>query len=329
MRHSFLLVAITSAAMFSGGLATAEVVVGSFEGTTLGGGWTDWQGVNTYSNSTTGATEGIQSIRIVPDQIGYQQGLAFKLQDLPNNVEAFEGFINNTHVAFDITWDPADWTYLDSGWNGARVMLLYNEQGAGWSPPIGINPDDNGFRQPDFDTGNPDNPGFWDIANYETVHTRTMLWDYSHLLPSLTSNATDGWIEFIMVTNAGNFASPVAYYVDNVRFTTPAAPPEGLAGDYNGDGTVDAADYTVWRNNLGGDAAALADGSRDPMNTGPIDGDDYTFWKNNYGNTSEGAGSLAGLAGSVVPEPATIALVISVVVLLNGRRRNKYMYFRI
>jgi hypothetical protein len=323
MRYSYCFLATVLVGSLVSEAISADVVVGSFEGTTLGNGWTDWQGVNSYSNSSTGATNGSQSIQIIPDQIGYQQGLAFKLQDLPNNVEAYDGFVNNTHIAFDITWDLAEWDWLETGWNGARVMLIYNEQGAGWDPPIGINPDENNFRQPDLDTGNPTNQGFWDIVNYENppVHTRTMLWDYSHLLPQLTSNATDGHIEFIMVTNAGNFAAPVAYYVDNVRFTTPEAPPEGLAGDYNGDGFVDAADYTVWRNNLDGDDSAFAAGSRDPGNMGPIDGDDYTFWKNNYGNGNPGAGGLAGLADSVVPEPSTIALILAGLCLVQLRRR--------
>ncbi len=46
-------------------------------------------------------------------------------------------------------------------------------------------------------------------------------------------------------------------------------------GDYNNDGNVDAADYTVWRNNLGGDGATLA--NRDPGNSGIVNQDDYLF----------------------------------------------------
>jgi hypothetical protein len=75
----------------------------------------------------------------------------------------------------------------------------------------------------------------------------------------------------------------------------------GLAGDYNGDGTVDAADYTLWRDNLGGDASALAAGSRDPANFGPVSVEDYAFWTNNLGNSNGGAA-----AAVAVPEPMTI-----------------------
>ena len=93
----------------------------------------------------------------------------------------------------------------------------------------------------------------------------------------------------------------------------------GLPGDYNGDGLVDAADYTVWRNNLGGDPAAFEAGSRDPGNMSlTINGDDYTFWKNNYGG-SLGSG---GLAASVVPEPSAIALVLAAMLAVGGIRRS-------
>jgi hypothetical protein len=84
--------------------------------------------------------------------------------------------------------------------------------------------------------------------------------------------------------------------------------PDPLDGDYNGDLTVNAADYTVYRNALGGVYNPNADGDGD----GVIDRDDYVIWKWNYGH-SAGAGSLAtGLAN--VPEPAalTLTIVISV-----------------
>ena len=41
-------------------------------------------------------------------------------------------------------------------------------------------------------------------------------------------------------------------------FETAAIVPPSLAGDYNGDGVVDAADYTVWRDTFGQTGADLA-----------------------------------------------------------------------
>jgi hypothetical protein len=76
----------------------------------------------------------------------------------------------------------------------------------------------------------------------------------------------------------------------------------GLLGDYNGDGTVDAADYTVWRNRLGSVTALSNDDSLG------VDQDDYDRWKSNFGQTA-GAGSRA-MESATVPEPLTRLLVL-------------------
>jgi hypothetical protein len=73
-----------------------------------------------------------------------------------------------------------------------------------------------------------------------------------------------------------------------------------IAGDYNHNGVVDAADYTVWRDSFGQLGANLA---ADGDNDGQIDAGDYDIWVMNFGNTASGAGS-----GAAVPEPGTIAL---------------------
>lgn len=63
----------------------------------------------------------------------------------------------------------------------------------------------------------------------------------------------------------------------SLDLVTPGA---GLLGDYNLDGTVNAADYTVWRDSLGQTGADLpADGD----NSGTVDTSDYMLWRNNFG----------------------------------------------
>ena len=83
-----------------------------------------------------------------------------------------------------------------------------------------------------------------------------------------------------------------------------AAPPVEQ-GDYNQDGVVDAADYTVWRNIFGQPVTphTLADGD----GSGIIDEGDYDRWKSNFGlvTGSGGSGSSAG-----VPEPSALCLVV-------------------
>jgi hypothetical protein len=71
-----------------------------------------------------------------------------------------------------------------------------------------------------------------------------------------------------------------------------------LAGDYNGDHVVSAADYTVWRNLLGSNTAL----TNETASFGIVDDADYAAWKDNYGAT-DGGGSA-----SVVPEPTTLML---------------------
>lgn len=94
----------------------------------------------------------------------------------------------------------------------------------------------------------------------------------------------------------------------------------GLEGDYNNDGVVNLADYTVWRNNLGAaDESALnfnGDG-------GGVTTDDYQLWKDNFGNGSMGA---AGLQTEVqaVPEPSMLyifgAALFGTAYIVNRRR---------
>ena len=92
-----------------------------------------------------------------------------------------------------------------------------------------------------------------------------------------------------------------------------------IPGDYNGDGIVDAADYTVWRDSFGQIGANPADGTG-PGGTpdGVVDGLDYQFWVDHFGATSAGSG-----AGSfaTVPEPASIVMLAaaSVAFLVFGR----------
>ena len=85
----------------------------------------------------------------------------------------------------------------------------------------------------------------------------------------------------------------------SVVTTTPGTGVVALPGDFNQNGIVDAADYTVWRENVGKPAGTLAN---DP--TGSTIGDaQFNVWKSNFGASS--GGSSAG----VVPEPSAIALL--------------------
>ena len=90
-------------------------------------------------------------------------------------------------------------------------------------------------------------------------------------------------------------------------------------GDYNGDGTVDPADYTVWRNQLG-QSVALPNES---VTLGSVTPEDYAVWKANFGTVSVslGAAGSGSLSNATVPEPPSwLLLVCLAAATLFGRR---------
>lgn len=69
-----------------------------------------------------------------------------------------------------------------------------------------------------------------------------------------------------------------------------------LPGDFNQDGIVDAADYTVWRD---GYLSSLLGHPADADGDGVVDSDDYDIWAANYGAT-------LGPVSAAVPEPSAL-----------------------
>ena len=89
----------------------------------------------------------------------------------------------------------------------------------------------------------------------------------------------------------------------------------GTTGDYNGDGAVDAADYTVWRDHLGTNTPLPND-----VTPATVDQVDYGTWKANFGPLTPGTGSsLENLAA--IPEPSTFAMLWPFVVVFGLLKR--------
>lgn len=86
-------------------------------------------------------------------------------------------------------------------------------------------------------------------------------------------------------------------------------------GDYNFNGVVDGDDYNVFRETFGSTEDLRADGN----GSGAVDAADYTIWRDAF------AAPLPVAAARVVlaPEPSSVALVISLFGLTNGRRRKQ------
>ena len=114
-----------------------------------------------------------------------------------------------------------------------------------------------------------------------------------------TLDLPDAIRSFDLTFISGGVLSAVgSLFVDDVSAALVTTP---LGGDYNGDGTVDAADYVVWRKSLGQSGANLA---ADGDNSGEVDLADYDYWRAHFGQAATGT-----LATSSVPEPATLVLL--------------------
>lgn len=107
----------------------------------------------------------------------------------------------------------------------------------------------------------------------------------------------------------GTTVWPQTMRVDYVRYWQPAAP--GIEGDFNGDGEVDAADYTLWRDTYGQTGSGLpADANGDQT----VNHLDWQVWRDAYGSSAPAA---------FVPEPTAGALAVSLsAVAVSATRRS-------
>jgi hypothetical protein len=91
-------------------------------------------------------------------------------------------------------------------------------------------------------------------------------------------------------------------------------PEPALPGDYDLDGDVDDHDYAVWKADFGGTGEQNADGNGD----GIVNAADYTLWRNHLGAGSGNASSV-----QTVPEPGVWSLAVMLAILLGGTRGHR------
>jgi MYXO-CTERM domain-containing protein len=98
--------------------------------------------------------------------------------------------------------------------------------------------------------------------------------------------------------------------------------PSILPGDYNEDHVVNAADYTVWRNQLG---ASISLPNEDDT-PGFVTDEDYGVWKAHFGETDGEMGedtTLSSHASSAIPEPDPFAMAAAAIAVALVRRRRR------
>jgi T5SS/PEP-CTERM-associated repeat protein len=108
-------------------------------------------------------------------------------------------------------------------------------------------------------------------------------------LPSL-----GGGFEFGLLYGANSVLMEVM--IDQSTITVP--------GDYNRDGTVDTADYVVWRSELGNASSLPND------DTPGVGQDDYTRWRANFGRTSPVSAATTSTYHAAAPEPSSMLLTV-------------------
>ncbi len=108
---------------------------------------------------------------------------------------------------------------------------------------------------------------------------------------------------------SGNYGS---FEIEEISATA------GLPGDYNLDGTVNLADYTVWRDS-NGSSTSLPNENPDATTPGVVDQEDYQFWKSQFGATFPLATPSAITVQ--VPEPSAVVIAGLMIGGLFARRR--------
>ncbi len=193
--------------------------------------------------------------------------------------------------------------------------------------------------------GDPVSPFNFDISNLLATAGYTANMDFDSVTPSgdapafttdlaasagslvLAGGASNTFSAALLASTVGSYsASYVLNFSDeniagalSKSITLNLAGMTYLAGDYNGDFVVDAADYVVWHSSIG--AAVIAYSGADGNGDGLIDAADLEVWRTHFGNTAIGGGAALGSAN--VPEPSDAILALEVLTcsaLVAGRR---------
>jgi uncharacterized protein YkwD len=126
---------------------------------------------------------------------------------------------------------------------------------------------------------------------------------------SFSGGGFDSFVTTASIVNGKNFK--VDYLVEA---------PDILFGDYNNDGTVNAADYTVYRNRKAGIGGTTLEYGDDTPGVGY---DDFLRWRMHYGEMN-GAGASLFNETVGVPEPTSLAMialgVFVLTIVLRARR---------
>jgi hypothetical protein len=171
-----------------------------------------------------------------------------------------------------------------------------------------------------FDPDNPDS-NYYSPAALEDAVSDALEYGDGYVL--FWEGLVNWWLDSPSALPVGGAPhSPNSKYIDPVYWEALAnaaapymiEPANPLLGDFNNDGSVDAADYPLWRDSLG---LAITLPNEDPNVTpGAVTYEDYDVWKSNFGNTLANSPQEGSAA---VPEPAGLVLIIIGAIAISTR----------
>jgi pectate lyase len=206
---------------------------------------------------------------------------------------------SHTFRLYGLEHDAAGWDWDESTVEfDTAPGLIYD----GNSGTLGVNPTYNASSPADI-------PGILSLGQLTTGPLgmgQTVTFDnpnlgvFLNLAAYFEDAAQEGVVTLLLESTANNgatFYSKEGSTAFAPRLLLEATAAAGLPGDFNSDGVVNAADYTVWRDNTSGEYTPA----------------DYTVWASNYGRSAS--------TGTTVPEPSALMLLLIASARCLSRRR--------
>jgi hypothetical protein len=244
-------------------------------------------------------------------------------------IDAFRPLVNNGHVAGNSAVEPITLSGYVKGVGTLDNVVITGTDAPGFSPATVFRGSVRYDGMLEIELAGAAG-GQYDAIHHSGVATLGGTLDVSLIsgfAPSIgdtfeivTASAISGMFDIeSLPTLAGGLSLDVTYNTTNVVLAV-----VGITGDYNLNGVVDAADYTVWRNNAGEVGTGLAaDGDRN----GTINDADFDIWKSHFGQVAASGSAASSFVtyalpdSSSVPEPGALTIVLVPMLIAYSRRR--------
>ncbi len=269
--------------------STATIVRKPLTAGDVGPGWLYWpepitqHGVSCLSNGCAIQAEAYTSIYdsdadgAIWEKLGVAEALGGEVLKAPDaSTVILPGGPQDTIVSFDLEFEEE-----------GVYTAYYRVRGFSTSTDSLFTPDDFGVDPDNIENGSSDGEFRWE------KDSRAFSIDSSQVGVPLE-------FRFSMREKLLEFDAFVLNLDSNLSAAELDSLFDAVTGDYNGNGIVDVADYTVWRDTLGQVGVGL---SADGDGNGVVDIPDLFVWANNFGNSAEDSSSIS------VPEPISSTLV--------------------